>query len=329
MRRTIPVLLLLMAVGCRTSSPSDKAFVGIWNFTRGDGAVVKNTRPQGGGVPAALKGFEPHVLAGVDVAMGEFSVARTGLQTTVKTARSGWATFKTVPDNGLLPGVNTPVGQHALALFSDRDANWVHFPGLAAAMVGRPRGAIRTFGIAAWYLLQTGGSPPRFLHRGCNPLLRLGRQDCRLQTFKGIDRFYTEDVGNGMGGGYGFKIPSPRSEVAAARWVHLVVTADGEKDTFQVWINGEPVQYRSVKERAAPWPKRGGLQLNYETGTPSDGGVIGRWISGHATTGRTMGVASMVIIKGETIDQPRAKYLYQLGRRGIPFDGRWFSRTLR
>jgi hypothetical protein len=54
-----------------------------------------------------------------------------------------------------------------------------------------------------------------------------------------------------------------------------------------------------------------------------DGLVMGRWLSGHATSGYTRGVAGFVLAKDMVFDQKRAKYLYELGKRGIPFDGKW------
>ncbi|HEX7898379.1 MAG TPA: hypothetical protein VF950_11510 [Planctomycetota bacterium] len=299
--------------------------VGIWNFSEARDGKVRNSRPRGGGVPAVLRDFDPKVLEGVDVEPADFSVARAGLQTTVRVAKSGWATFKNVPDNGLEAGVHTPVGPHALALYSDKPGNWIHFPGLATELVGRPGGSVRSFGLAAWYLLQTEGDPPRFSHKGVNALFRFSSTDGRLQTFAAVDRFVTEDVGNGLGPGHAFRLPEARREAAAARWVHVTVTADGPAQTFQMWVNGEAVEYvtGAPGRNAYAWPPEGGLEINYRVGHDSDGMTIGRWLGGYAASGRTLGLASVVLVKDETLDQTRARHLYGLGRRGIPFDGAW------
>jgi hypothetical protein len=299
--------------------------VGLWNFKEAQDGKVRNERPQGGGVPAVLRDFDPKALAGVDVELADFSISRTGLRTTVQVAKSGWATFKNVPDNGLDEGVSTPVGPHALAVFSDKPGNWIHFPGLATELVGRPGGSVRTFGLAAWYLLQTEGDPPKFSHKGVNALFRFSSTDARLQTFGSIDRFVTEDVGNGMGPGHAFRLAPSQREAAAARWVHVAVTGDGKAETFRMWVNGEAVEYATGApgRDAYQWPPGGGLEINYKLGHDSDGMTIGRWLGGYAASSRTFGLASVVLVKDEVIDQKRARYLYGLGRRGIPFDGAW------
>lgn len=312
-------LLPIAGLWLALASAQEPELIGVWNFNASDGDKVANGRSQGGGAPAVLKEFDPATLAGTDVQMAEFSVSRTGLRTTVQVARSGWATFRTVPDNGLRPGVHTPVGDRALAIFCDKPGNWVHFPGLATALVGKPGGVIRSFGIAAWYLLQTEGEKPRFVGKhGINCLFRLSQTDARLGTFEAVDRFFTEDVGNGLAKN-AFVLPADQAEAAAARWVHVAVSGDGAASTFRMWVNGEDAG-------SYPWPAPGGLEVTYRRDHDSDGGVIGRWLGGYGVSGRTMGLASVVVLKGEPIDQPRARYLVDLGRRGIPFDGRWFSR---
>ena len=310
------LLLLLAAHG---------DILGVWNFKEAKDGKVRNERPQGGGVPAVLRDFDPKGLEGVDVETADFSVSRTGLRTTVRVAKSGWATFKTIPDNGLDEGVQTPVGPHALAIHSDKPGNWVHFPGLATELVGRPGGSVRTFGLAVWVLLQTEGDPPRFSHKGVNGLWRFSSTDARLQAFAPIDRFVTEDVGNGLGPGHAFRLAPAQREAAAARWVHVAVTADGPAEKFQMWVNGEAVEYATGApgRDAYPWPPGGGLEIGYKTGHDSDGMTIGRWLGGYAASGRTLGLAAVVLVKDETIDQKRARYLYGLGRKGVPFDGAW------
>jgi hypothetical protein len=299
--------------------------VGIWNFHEAKDGKVRNARPQGGGVPAVLRDFDPKALAGVDVEPADFSVSRTGLRITVPVAKSGWATFKGIPDNGLEEGVSTPVGPQALAIYSDKPGNWVHFPGLATEMVGRPGGSVRSFGFAAWYLLQTEGDPPRFSHKGVNALFRFSSTDGRLQTFADIDRFVTEDIGNGLGPGHAFRLAPAQREAAAARWVHVAVTADGPTQKFQMWVNGQAVEYvtGAPGRDAYAWPAGGGLQITYKLDHDSDALTIGRWLGGYAASGRTMGLAAVVLLKDEVLDQKRAQHLYRLGRRGIPFDGDW------
>jgi hypothetical protein len=316
-----PALALLLAL-------AQGELVGVWNFKEAKDGVVRNERPQGGGVPAVLRDFDPKVLAGVDVETADFSVSRSGLQRSVRVAKSGWATFKELPDNGLDEGVHTPVGTQALAIFSDKPGNWIHFPGLATELVGRPGGSVRSFGLAAWILLQTEGDPPQFSHKGVNALFRFSSTDARLQTFAAVDRFVTEDVGNGLGPGHAFRLPSARREAAAARWVHVAFGADGRAGKFQMWVNGQAVEYvtGTPGADAYPWPEGGGLQITYKPGHDSDGLTIGRWLGGYGASGRTLGLASVVLVKGETIDQKRSQYLYELGRRGIPFDGTWFRK---
>jgi hypothetical protein len=334
--------VMLLAVGLmlvRMASPAAvlaeekpaSEIVGIWNFHRSEGDKVPNSRPQGGGLPAVLKEFDAKHLEKTDAELADFTVARTGLQRTVKAAKSGWATFKELPDNGLLAKVNTPVGERALAIFCDKPGNWVHFPGLATELVSKPGGSVRSFGIAAWYLLQTEGEKPRFVGKhGINCLLRLSQVDARLQTFDAVDRFYTEDVGNGLGPKKAYRLPGELAEAACARWVHVVVSGDGAANKFQMWVNGRPVRYVNEADQADahPWPAPGGLEINYKKDHDSDGGVIGRWLGGSGASGRTMGLAAVVIVKGTPIDQKKAAYLYELGRRGIPFDGKWFSMDL-
>jgi hypothetical protein len=319
MNHALALLLILAAHG---------DIVGIWNFREAKDGKVRNER-QGGGVPADLRDFDPKVLEGVDVDMADFSISRTGLRTTVQVAKSGWASFKTIPDNGLDEGVGTPVGPQALAIFSEKPGNWVHFPGLATELVGRPGGSIRTFGLAMWVLLQTEGEPPKFSHKGVTGLWRFSSTDGRLQTFAAVDRFVTEDVGNGLGPGHQFRLPSAMREAAAARWVHVVVTADGAAEKFQMWVNGEAVEYATGApgRDAYSWPQGGGLEITYKIGHDSDGMTIGRWLGGYAASGRTLGLAAVVLTKDEPLDQKRARYLYRLGRKGIPFDGVWFGRT--
>jgi len=305
--------------------PVQADLVGVWNFKEARDGKVRNERPQGGGVPAVLRDFDPKLLDGVDVELADFSVSRTGIQTTVRVARSGWASFKNLQDNGLAEGVSTPIGPHALAIFSDKPGNWIHFPGLATELVGRPGGSVRSFGIALWVLLQTEGDPPRFAHKGVNGLFRFSSTDARLQTFGPIDRFVTEDVGNGLGPGHAFRLEAAHKEAAAARWVHLVVSADGAAEQFRMWVNGRPVEYvtGTSGRDAYPWPPGGGLEINYKLNHDSDGMTIGRWLGGYAASGRTMGLASVVLVKNEVLDQKRAQVLYDLGRRGVPFDGVW------
>jgi hypothetical protein len=156
----------------------------------------------------------------------------------------------------------------------------------------------------------------------------VGRVDARLQTFQAIDQFFTEDVGNGLGAKRRFDLTPSMREAAAARWFHIAVSADGEAQKFQVWINGQAVRYSSVDVSADSysWPREGGLQISYKEGHESDGAVIGRWLGGFGASGRTMGLAALVVLKDEPLDQTRARYLYELGRKGIPFDGNWLSR---
>ncbi len=301
-----------------------ESLVGVWNFTacKADG-TVPNARP-GGGVPARLMDFDPDVLAGVDVAMAGFSIVRDDRTATVEVAKSGWATFAAIPDNGLDPGVATPVGSKALAVYAADPGNWIHFPGLATALVDRPGGSVRTFGIALWVIVQTEqvGDQARFV--AVNPLLRFAARDARFFLHQSVsDRVFTEDVGNGLGGAYGYQVPWERRLAATSRWVHLVMTADGAAEEFHIWVNGEPVNYREPGRRAVAWPPGGGMQLSYAAGEPSDGAVMGRWLGGGAAPGRTFGVAAVVITRGEPISQDQARHLYRLGRRGVPFDGRW------
>ncbi|MFM8291689.1 MAG: hypothetical protein ACKOC4_08325 [Planctomycetia bacterium] len=313
------------AVVGRAAGVGDDPLVGVWNFSgcAADGTVA-NARPDGGGVPARLMDFAPEALAGVDVAPAAFSIVRDDKTVIVEVAKSGWATFAAIPDNGLDPGVATPVGPKALAVHAANPGNWVHFPGLATALVGRPGGAVRTCGVALWVLVQTEQVGERAHFVSVNPLIRFGGLDTRFFLNHGIsDRLYTEDVGNGLGGAYGYQIPWARRFAATSRWVHLAMSADGAANEFHVWVNGEPVNYREPHARCVAWPPGGGLQLTYQAGEPSDGAVMGRWLGGGAAPGRTFGLAAVVITRGEPIDQERARHLYRLGRRGQPFDGHW------
>ncbi len=312
------------AVG-RAAGVGDDLLVGVWNFNACDAdGTVANARPGGGGVPARLMDFAPEALAGVDVAPAAFSIVRDDKTVIVEVAKSGWATFAAIPDNGLDPGVATPVGPKALAVHAANPGNWVHFPGLATALGGRPGGAGRTCGVALWVLVQTEQVGERAHFVSVNPLIRFGGLDTRFFLNHGVsDRLYTEDVGNGLGGAYGYQIPWARRFAATSRWVHLAMSADGAANEFHVWVNGEPVNYREPGRRAVAWPPGGGMQLSYAAGEPSDGAVMGRWLGGGAAPGRTFGLAAVVITRGEPIDQERARHLYRLGRRGLPFDGRW------
>ena len=323
MRRS---LIVSLAMTCALPAWGDT--IGVWNFNQAEKCQVPNQRP--GGIPAVLKDFAPTVLEGVDVEMIDFSISRSNLRTTVRVARSGWATFKGIPDNGLEKNINTPVGERALAIFSEKPGNWVHIPGLASAWVGRSGNSIRSAAFAAWYLLQTEGETPQFAIRDVNCLFRVGRVDARLQTFRDINRFFTEDVGNGLGPKHRYDLPSSMREAAAARWFHVAVSADGEVQKFQMWVNGQAVQYPSVEGAvdSYPWPRPGGLEISWKEGHESDGAVIGRWLGGFGASGRTMGLAALVVLKDESIDQKRAHYLYELGRKGIPFDGNWFSQKV-
>ena len=307
--------------------PPDLAIVGIWNFDRCDAAGrVANGRPGGGGVPAMLMGFAPEALTGVDRELTAFAIVRDGATRQVQVARSGWATFAGIPDNGLEPGINTPVGPQALALHAAADGNWIHVPGLATALVGTSGRATRSFGIAMWVLVQSEWRQDHAEFPVMMPLLRFARTDARFFLHAApADRLYTEDVGNGMGGAYGYQIPWARREAAASRWVHLAFSADGAAQRFVVWVNGEPVNYREDKATSRPWPTEGGMQLSFTPGDPSDGAVMGRWLGGGGAPGRTIGVAALVVVNGEPLSQERARRLYALGRRGEHFDGSWGS----
>ncbi len=327
-------IVLAMAWLAVTGAVSARAeILGIWNFSAADGSGRVTNAAPGGGVPAVLMDFDPAMLAGTDVMPDGFSVGRADLQATVQAARSGWATFADVPDNGLLPGVNTPIGTRALAVYSASPSNWIHIPGLASAMVGRSGGSIRTFAIAGWYLLQTqgGGSgvPPTFsTASGINCLFRFCGTDARISTPSNVDRFRVEDVGNGLPAS-SYQIPWGRRESAAARWFHLVISADGAANTFHMWVNGENVDYPGGNSIGPlPWPTGGGMQLVFTEGQPTDGAVIGRWLGGAGAMNRTFGLASLVVLRNETINQEKARYLYQIGRRGTAFDGNWFSASI-
>jgi hypothetical protein len=122
-------------------APADPAgsIVGIWNFCAADErGVVRNARPGGGGVAARLVDFAPEALAGTDVQLADFSIVRDDATAVVQVARSGWATFAGVHDNGLDAGVATPIGPRALAIHAANPGTWVHFPGLATELGGRP-----------------------------------------------------------------------------------------------------------------------------------------------------------------------------------------------
>lgn len=312
---------------------SSAEILGVWNFFRresGDPTQVPNDRQEPGGRPAQLRDFAPQVLQGVDAELGDFSISRQDLETTVQVAKTGWGTFQAIPDNGLLPGVNTPVGDHALAIKANKNktGNWVYFPKLAEDLVGRPGGSTRSFGFAAWYLLQT--KQKKFLIYKVNPLFRLGSKDARIQTFSATSRFLTEDVGNGLGKKHSYQFPHVQDEPASSRWFHLVISADGKSNRFQAWVNGQPVKYldRPGFDHYS-WPARGGMKINYRQDRRSNGGVIGRWMGGSGGSIYTMGLAAVVVLKDEPFSQEKAEYLYQLGRRGIPFEGRWFSKSFK
>jgi hypothetical protein len=152
--------------------------------------------------------------------------------------------------------VNTPVGPVALSLYSDKPGNWVHFPGLSTALVGKPKGVVRTFGISIWLLFQTkkGKKYNEFLTKNTNAIMRFGYQDFRLMTYKSVDRFYTEDVGNGLGGGHGYKLLWENRDDAASRWFNIVITGNGEAKTFKMFINGKVVEYahKDGKKNTSP-----------------------------------------------------------------------------
>ncbi|MGH7143985.1 MAG: hypothetical protein ACREJ2_07575 [Planctomycetota bacterium] len=313
------------AVPASPAAPADPHILGLWIFDHCDAhGQVANARPQGGGVPAVLMEFAPAALAGTDSDLAPFSIVRNGATQSVQVNKSGWATFAGVPDNGLEPGVNTPVGKRALALFAAKPGNWIHFPGLASALVDHPGGAAGSFGIAMWVLVQTEWKNGHAEFPTMNPLLRFATTDGRFFLMPApADRLYTEDVGNGLGGGYGYQIPWARREAAVSRWVLLAYSADAATHRFEVWVNGEPVNYRDPKAHDRPWPAGGGMQLNFKPGEASDGAVMGRWLGGAGAPGKTIGIASVLILKDEALSQARAQYLFKLGRRGVPFDGRW------
>ena len=304
---------------------ADPAIVGIWNFDSSDaGGRIVNRRPGGGGVPAMLMGFAPEDLTAVDRELVPFAIARDGATRQVQVARSGWATFSGIPDNGLEPGINTPVGPQALALHATADGNWIHIPGLATALVGASGQSTRSFGIAMWVFVPSEWRQDHAEFPVMMPLLRFAQTDARFFLHAtSADRLYTEDVGNGMGGAYGYQIPWARREAAASRWVHLAFSADGIAQRFTVWVNGEPVNYREDKTTSRPWPAEGGMQMNFTPGEPSDGAVMGRWLGGSGAPGRTIGIAALVVVNGKTFSQEQARRLYILGRRGERFDGSW------
>jgi hypothetical protein len=302
--------------------------VGIWHFdgsTPENPTQVANARPQGGGLPAVLQGFDPKLLAGVDVELAPFSVSRPGLQAKVEVAKAGWGTFKNIPDNGLNAGVNTPVGEKALALFSSKEGSWIHIPGLATALVGKSGSGVRTFGFAAWFLVPTAGDPPKIQTAGQIPMLRLGATDGRWWMSNSLDRIYTEDIGNGLGGARGNQFNHAQREAAAARWFHVVMTADATSAKFRLFVNAVEVNYAGnpAPKDGYSWPAGGALAISYKEGTDSDGLVMGRWLGGGAAFGGTMGIAELIILKDEALSPERVKYLYELGRDGKRFDGVW------
>ena len=320
--------LLVAAMGfvvLPVAAPAAGEIVGIWNFTAADAdGRVPNSRPGGGGSPAVLRDFDAESLAGTDVVLGDFTIVRDDTTTQVQVATSGWATFANVPDNGLDPGVATPVGPKALAVHAANPGNWVHLPGVAGELVGRPGGAVRSFGVALWVLVPTEQIDDRARFVSLNPLIRFAATDARLFLHQTVsDRIHTEDVGNGLGGARSYQIPWGRRLDATSRWVHLVMTGDGTANEFCIWVNGEAVNYTEPGQRSVPWPVGGGMQLSYRPGEPSDGAVLGRWLGGGAAPGKTFGLAAIVITAGEPITQERARHLHQLGRRGLPFDGTW------
>ncbi|PCJ62245.1 MAG: hypothetical protein COA79_04070 [Planctomycetota bacterium] len=202
---------------------------------------------------------------------------------------------------------------------------------MATALVNRPKGSVRTFGISIWLLFQTkmGEKHNQFLTKNNNAIFRFGKQDFRLMTYKAVDRIYTEDVGNGLGGGHGYKLHWKNRDDMAARWFNIVISADAQANTFKMFVNGKVVEYahKDSKETHFPWPIGGGFQINYEKNTDQDGLVMGRWLGGYATSGYTSGVAGFILAKDMVFDQKRAQYLYELGKRGIPFDGIWHEKV--
>lgn len=306
------------------AEPAADPIVGVWNFDRCDAEGRVANERQGGGLPAVLMGFAPEALAGADRAMAPFAIVREGASRQVEVARSGWASFVAIPDNGLEPGVNTPIGAQALAVHAAADGNWVHLPGLASALVGTPGRATRSFGLAMWVLLPSAWREDRAVFPAMMPLLRFARTDARFFLHAGTtDRLYTEDVGNGLGGAYGYQIPWARRDAATSRWVHLAFSADGAAQRFAVWVNGEAVNYREAGTTSLSWPAAGGMQLNFTAGEASDGAVLGRWLGGGGAPGLTFGLAALVVVNGEALTQEQARRLYALGRRGQRFAGTW------
>ncbi len=313
------ILLLLL-----TSTYAE--VLGVWNFSKTDGTVIKN-EIEGSKVHAHLMGFDKENLGGIDVKVKPFSISQTLPEKSaynVDIAQSGWSAFNGIKHNGLNPGVKTPVGDTALCFFSAKDANWIHFPGLATAFVNRPKGAARNFSIAAWYLLQTKGEKPEYIAK-VNPLMRFGKTDMRVMTYKVVDRFYTEDVGNGLGGGKAYKTKWANREATAGKWFHLVITGNQETEKFRMFINNKEVEYahKPNPTDGYAWPKKGGMQISFDTDTPSDGMVIGRWLGGYAANNTTMGIASFVVLKNEVMTEAQRTHLYELGLKGIPFKGKW------
>ena len=314
-----------------TTCSAWSATVGVWNFNKAENGVIKNELKDSP-VHAHLKGFDPQVLAGTDVQTAPFLISRSypvAYQATLDLAKSGWSTFQGIKDNGLENGVATPVGTQALCLYSAKNGNWIHFPGLATAMVDRPKGAARSFGISIWMMLQSDSEeqPKYIFKKGANPIIRFGKQDMRIMTYNTMDRFYTEDVGNGLGGAKSYKTTYANRQSTAGKWFNLVVTADKEAQTFRMFINNQELEYAHNKNAKEPyaWPLKGGMQINYELNHLSDGAVIGRWLGGHAANNTTMAFASVVIVRDEVLDDAKRRLLYQLGRKGIPFTGDWDS----
>jgi len=144
-------------------------------------------------------------------------------------------------------------------------------------------------------------------------------------TYNVIDRFNTEDVGNGLGVSHAHTIAPSHAGESVAKWFHIVITADGIPNKFRVFINGAEVGYATAPNpvNGYNWPAVDGMQLSYTAAADQDGMVIGRWMGGGAVTSTTIGLASVVVTKDEIIDSAKALYLYELGKQGIPFDGVW------
>ena len=318
-----PFILICLICCCPIAQAE---VLGVWNFNKTDGTVIKNLI-DGSKVHAHLMGFTNEHLAGIDIDPHSFSISQSIPEQSsyqVNIAKSGWSSFSGIKHNGLNPGVQTPVGKTALCLYSAKKGNWIHFPGLATALVDRPKGAARNFSIAAWFLLQTQGEKPQYICKN-NPLMRFARTDMRVMTYQTLDRFYTEDVGNGLGGAKSYKTKWADREATAGKWFHLVITADQTTQKFRMFINNKEVEYahKPNPTDGYAWPNKGGMQLNFETDADTDGLVIGRWLGGGAANNTTMGIASLVILKNEAMTEDQRTFLYELGKQGVPFDGNW------